>query len=93
MPQSEFEEKLEMCQFLGVLPLFPVRYASPSQHTTMQENDGLALVFKTRIFPPGNQNLVTEIWNNFRLPVYIWYDISHPVENNFLAYHNRQNRQ
>jgi len=89
MPQDEFEEKLEMCKFFGILPLFPVRFASPQQHKLMQSVGGLALVFKTRIFPPGNQNLVTDIWNNFRLPVNVWYEISKPVESIFLSYHSR----
>ncbi len=87
MPHDEFEEKLPMCQFLGILPLFPVRYASPRQYTMMKDAGGLALSFKTRIFPPGTQKLVTQIWNNFRLPVNVWYAISNPVENNFLTYH------
>ena len=89
MPHDEFVEKLAMCKFLDIFPLFPVRFASPEQHEMMQNADGLALVFKTRIFPPGNQKLVTEIWNNFRLPVNVWYSISKPVESIFLSYHKR----
>ena len=89
MPQDEFEEKLDMCEHLGILPLFPVRFASPQQHEMMQDVGGLALVFKTRIFPPGNQKLVTEIWNNFRLPVNVWYCISKPTESIFLSYHKQ----
>jgi len=89
MPQDEFEEKLDMCQFFGIFPLFPVRFASPQQYEMMQNVGGLALVFKTRIFPPGNQKLATEIWNNFRLPVNVWYRISNPVESIFISYHGR----
>jgi len=92
MPQDEFEEKLDMCKYLGILPLFPVRFASPQQHEMMEEAGGLALVFKTRIFPPGNQKLVTEIWNNFRLPVNVWYAVSTPVESIFLSYHRRSRK-
>ncbi len=87
MPQKEFDEKIEMCQYLGIIPIFPVRYASPQQLSIMQAVNGLALIFKTRIFPPGNQKLVTEIWNYFRLPVNVWYEISKPVENNLLYFH------
>lgn len=90
MPQDEFEEKLDMCQFLGLLPVFPVRYSSPQQFELMDKVDGLALTFKTRIFPPGNQNLVTAIWNHFRLPVNIWDSILPPIEAIFLNYHHRQ---
>jgi len=90
MPQDEFEEKLDMCQFLGLLPVFPLRYPSPQQFELMGEVDGLALAFKTRFFPPGNQKLVTAIWNHFRLPVSIWEDILPSTEAIFLSYHHRQ---
>ena len=93
MPQDEFEEKLDMCQFLGLLPVFPVRYASPQQYELMKEIDGLALTFKTRVFPPGFQKLITEIWNYFRLPVSgTWDEIPPRIENIFLDYHHHHTR-
>lgn len=92
MPQDEFEEKIEMCQFLGLIPLFPLRCPSEQQFEQMKGCGGLALKFKTRIFSPGFQKLVTDIWNHFRLPVFIWDVIPRPVENNFINFHNR-NRQ
>ena len=87
IPYAEFLDKLDMCQFLGLLPVFPVRYASPQQYALMKEVGGMALTFKTRIFPPGNQPLVTDIWNHFRLPVSIWEEILPPIQNRFLNYH------
>ena len=89
IPQYEFEEKIEICNYLGLLPLFPVRFASPQQYQMMKKSNGITLSFKTRIFPPGNRKLVTDIWNHFRLPVNIWYDILQPIENGFLNFHNR----
>jgi len=88
MEQDEFKEKLEMCQFLGLLPVFPIRCPSEQQYAQMKDCGGLALKFKTRIFPPGFQGLVTDIWNNFRLPVNIWEEIRPPVEAVFLNYHH-----
>ena len=90
MPEDEFEEKLDMCQFLGLLPVFPVRCPSPQQYELMKEIGGLALKFKTRVFPPGNQNLITQIWNHFRLPVNIWEEILPPIEAIFLGYHHNK---
>jgi len=90
MPQDEFVEKLDMCRFLGLLPVFPLRYPSPQQFELMDEVGGLALAFKTRFFPPGNRKLVTDIWNHFRLPVSIWEGILPPTEAIFLKYHRRQ---
>ena len=89
MPQDEFQEKLEVCEFLGLLPLFPLRCPSELQYTQMKDCGGLALKFKTRIFQPGFQGLVTDIWNNFRLPVNIWEEIPPPVEAIFLNFHRR----
>ena len=88
MPQDEFQEKLEMCEFLGLLPLFPLRCPSELQYVQMKDCGGLALKFKTRIFPPGFQGLVTDIWNNLRLPVNIWEEIPPPVEAIFLNFHH-----
>ncbi len=88
MPWEEFGEKLEMCKFLGLLPVFPLRCPSEQQFRMMKEVNGLALKFKTRIFPPGNQMLVTEIWNHFRLPINIWDGILNSVESVFLSYHH-----
>jgi hypothetical protein len=90
MKPDEFADKVEMCQFLGLLPVFPIRCPSPSQFTLMGDANGLALKFKTRIFPPSRQKLVTDVWNNFRLPVNVWERILPPIEKNFLDYHKRQ---
>lgn len=92
MPQDEFEEKLEMCEFLGLLPLFPLRCPSELHYAQMKDCGGLALKFKTRIFPPGFQGLVTDIWNNFRLPVNMWQEILPPIEGVFLNYHQHNAR-
>lgn len=89
MPQDEFEDKLEMCRYFGILPMFPLRFSSPQQYELMKNAGGLALTFRTRIFPPGNQKLVTDIWNHFRLPVHVWYRITTDVERIFLEYHQR----
>lgn len=88
MPEDEFEEKLDMCQFLGLSPLFPIRCPSPQQYQLMKGVGGLALKFKTRIFPPGNRRLVTDIWNHFRLPVNTWIEILPHIETIFLNHHN-----
>jgi len=93
MQQDEFEEKVEMCQFLGLLPVFPIRCPSELHYAQMKDCGGLALKFKTRIFPPGFQGLVTDIWNNFRLPVNIWEEILPSIETVFLNYHHNNIRE
>lgn len=92
MRQAEFEEKLDMCGFLGLLPLFPLRCPSEQQFASMFDVGGLALKFKVRIFPPGNQKLVTNIWNYFRLPVNVWHSIPENIEGIFSYYHKQNLR-
>jgi hypothetical protein len=90
MEPDEFADKLEMCHHLGLIPLFPLRCPSESQFRAMKAANGLALKFKARIFPPGNQKLVTQIWNTFRLPITIWETIPPTIEKQFLTFHQRQ---
>jgi hypothetical protein len=62
----------------------------------MKKVGGRALKFKTRIFPPGQEQLVHDIWNFMRLPVMVWKEIPQGIEKRFLNFHNQQlvaNRQ
>lgn len=88
MREDEFEEKLEMCKFLNIIPMFPLRCPSDQQYALMQAVGGLALKFKTRIFPPGNEKFVSSIWHYFRLPVFVWGGIPINIERIFLRFHS-----
>jgi len=88
MPPDEFQEKLDMCHFLGLLPMFPLRCPSDQQFATMEQIGGMALKFKSRIFPQGNRRLINDIWNHFRLPVTIWDEIPPPIQRILIRYHH-----
>lgn len=74
MPLEEFSAKLQMCQFLGLRPLFIVRARHPEQWARAKAADGLVFMFKTKIFPPGQEGFVRRIWQHMRLPVQVWLD-------------------
>lgn len=80
--------KLDICEYLGILPLFMFRMASHSQIEKVLEKGGRILIFKSKIFPPGNEQLVRDIWNAMRLPVSIWQDVPPPIVRNLLLCHN-----
>lgn len=82
-----FDIKLEICSHLGVIPLFVFRTASESQIGKVSNQNGRILIFKTKVFPPGYRQLVNDIWNNMRLPVFIWKEIPSNVERLFLRCH------
>ncbi len=69
MPREEFAIKVEMCQYLGIHPLFILRAAPYPQFEQMKGVGGRVVMFKTKVFPFGQQTLVSEIWRHMRLPV------------------------
>lgn len=82
-----YDIKLEICAHLGIRPLFFFRMSSYQQIDKAKNQDGRVLIFKSKIFPPGNEKLVRNIWNKMRLPVSIWQDVPPPIVRNLLAYH------
>jgi len=74
MPTDELDIKIAMCRHLGLRPLFIVRHRDKIQWDKMQEAGGLLYIFKTKIFPPGQEPLVDRIWQQMRLPIDIWTD-------------------
>lgn len=89
MEDDEFNIKVEMCEYFGIRSLFALRYAPYSQIERVAGQLGLILIFKSKIFPPGHQHLVTNIWNFMRLPVSVWKDFPPKLEQIFLSYHDR----
>jgi len=74
MPADEFATKLQMCQLLGIRPLFVVRSRDKIQWQQAKDAGGLIFMFKTKLFPPGQDALVQRIWQEMRLPVGILHD-------------------
>jgi hypothetical protein len=89
MEQDEFEIKLQMCNYLGINPLWILRNAPKNQFDQMKEADGFILKFGAQIYPPTQEPLVRDIWNLMRLPVAVWKEIPLKVINLFLRHHNR----
>jgi len=74
MPPTEFATKLKMCRYLGLRPLFIVRIRDKLQWDQTKKAGGLIYMFKTKVFPPGQDALIRRIWEQMRLPVTIWND-------------------
>ncbi len=74
MDRGELTDKLRMCQYLGIRPLFIVRVRDPNQREDVSQAGGFIYMFKTKIYPPGQESLVKTIWNEMKLPVDIWDD-------------------
>lgn len=72
MEKDEFEIKLDMCKFLGLVPLWILRNAPAVQFEQMKPYNGFILKFKTQVYPLGQEPLIRDMWEIMRLPVSIW---------------------
>ena len=88
MPNDELYVKLALCHHLGLIPLFVARQRHAGQWMEMNDHGGLLFVFKTKVLPPGQEQLAKEMWEQARLPVAVWHDWAgrfYPVVGDFIA--------
>lgn len=74
LPDDELAIKLDMCDFLGLRPLFIVRVRHAKQWELVRARGGMIYQFKTKVFPPGQEAMAESIWNELKLPVAVWKD-------------------
>ena len=90
MEKEEFNIKLEMCEYFGIIPLWILRNAPGLQFMAMKLRGGFIMRFGTQFYPPGFRSLVRDIWNIMRLPVNVWRSIPEKIINVFLNFHSQQ---
>ena len=59
--RAEMRVKLDMCDFLGVVPLFIMRYAPKSYLDEIWKRGGAFVIFEWHIYPFGQEDLVRRI--------------------------------
>ena len=64
--RTEVELKLEICEHLGLIPLFAARWIGPSTELIIKHNCTI-WEFKMQVYPPGFESLVSEIVRRFSL--------------------------
>lgn len=79
---------MEMCEFLGLIPMWILRNAPEVQFNTMKAHSGIILPFKTQIYPFGQERLVKEIWQLMRLPVAVWDRMPSKIVNRMNSFHS-----
>ena len=74
IPPDELTIKLKMCDYLGIRPLCIVRNRHSGQWKEVKNAGGLLYIFKSKILPPGQEDLASRMWRLMRLPVVVWQD-------------------
>ena len=67
--KDELDEKIEMCIFFGIIPIFIMRYSPTVWNDEVFKNGGFVQIFETQIFSPGRRKLVNRLKEELGLPV------------------------
>ncbi|MFH1226640.1 MAG: hypothetical protein V1701_01900 [Planctomycetota bacterium] len=67
--KEELEIKLEMCSFLGVKPLFILRWAPKTYIHMINNKGGYALLFETQIYELSQEQLAKRMQEVLEMPV------------------------
>lgn len=59
--RAEMRVKLDICEFLGLVPLFIMRYAAKSYLEEIRGRNGTFVIFEWHIYPFGQEELVKRI--------------------------------
>jgi hypothetical protein len=67
LDKKEVDTKLEMCDFLGITPVFASRWLEPYTKS-IEDRGGFSWIFKTQLYPPGMETLTEKLSKKLQLP-------------------------
>jgi hypothetical protein len=67
MTRKEIDEKIAMCNYLDITPVFAVRWIKPYIRY-IKDSGGFCWIFKTQIYPYSYRGFVTEIYTRLSVP-------------------------
>jgi hypothetical protein len=91
IPLSELLAKIEMCEFLGLRPLFIFRFAPKNYIQTVWKSGGFTLIYKNQLYPLGHLDFARTVKAELQLPVDSPAAISAGTIQRFLKWHLQQN--
>ncbi len=69
IPENELKNKIRMCQTVGLVPLFIMRFAPKSYIFEIYKAGGFSLIFERQSYPYGNRSLAKQVQDLLRMPV------------------------
>lgn len=91
IPREEFEIKMfKMCPYLNLIPMCVFRFAPKFYIDELNKKDGFGFVFKSKVFPYGQERIVSQLWRDTLLPVRVSTELSRKGENNFRQWHEKK---
>lgn len=90
IPRTELQIKLAMCRFLGLRPLFVMRFAPKVYTYDIYRAGGFSLLFKDQLYPFGNETLAEQVRAELRLPVHCPAAVPDGHVQRLTTWHQRQ---
>lgn len=90
IPHGELRIKIQICQHLGLRPLFIVRMAPKSYVEEVRRLGGFTLIFKYQLYPYGFAELAAEVRRRLQLPTDSPAQIAQGTIQRFLNWHLKQ---
>lgn len=75
MEPDEIDTKIDICRHLGIVPVFAVRWNKPYIHC-VQKQGGFTWIFKTQIFPFGQEKLVKQLYSRLSVEPQLKFPIT-----------------
>ncbi len=87
--RDELRTKLNLCKYLGLRPLFIMRFAPKSYMYDIHQSGGFGLLFEEQMYPWGHASLLKEVRETFGLKVSSQKDVKEGDMQRFLRWHTR----
>jgi hypothetical protein len=81
---------MAMCRFLGLRPLFIMRFAPKTYVNYLWRAGGFGLLFKDQLYPFGNETLADQVRAELRLPVHCPPSVPDGHVQRFVNWHSGQ---
>lgn len=90
MDASEINVKMQMCQFLGIRPVFVVRMLPRPWIWQIRQAGGFALILKWQLYPPYFKDFARRIREELGLPVDSPRALYDATMQRFITWHNKR---
>ncbi|MGH8995915.1 MAG: hypothetical protein ACRDYB_07805, partial [Acidimicrobiales bacterium] len=87
---DELDTKLDMCDYLGIKPVFVVRAMPRTWVHDVNERGGFVLILRFQLYPPLLRDLVARIRAGLELPVDHPKALAAGTVDRFTNWHERQ---
>lgn len=89
MDYDELKAKIQMCQFLGVKPLFAARMLPKSWINEVIDSGGFALILKYQLYPLAHRELARRVRSELGLPVDTPKALAEGTMDRFVRWHEK----